>query len=53
MTSPAASTSACSLCGAAAVVWSWTGLALAGAGLAATALVFHLLTSRTAVKEQA
>ncbi len=39
--------------GAAAVVWSWTGLALAGAGLAAAALVFHLLTSRAAVKERA
>ena len=35
-----------SLCGAAAVMWSWTGLACAGAGLAAVALVFHLLTSR-------
>jgi len=42
-----------SLCGAAAVVWSWTGLALAGAGLAALALVFHLLTSRATAKERA
>lgn len=40
-------------CGAAAVIWSWTGLALAGAGLATAALVFHLLTSRAAAKEHA
>jgi len=35
-----------SLCGAAAVVWSWSGLAGAGASLAAAALIFHLAASR-------
>jgi predicted MFS family arabinose efflux permease len=35
-----------SLCGAAAVVWSWSGLACAGASLAAVALIFHLVASR-------
>jgi hypothetical protein len=35
-----------SLCGAAAAAWSWNGLALAGAGLAALMLVFHLSTGR-------
>jgi predicted MFS family arabinose efflux permease len=35
-----------SLCGAVATRWSWTGVALAGAGLAAAALVVHLMTSR-------
>ena len=35
-----------SLCGAAAVVWSWSGLAGAGASLAAVALIFHLVASR-------
>jgi hypothetical protein len=35
-----------SLCGAVAARWSWTGVALAGAGLAAAGLVVHLITSR-------
>jgi predicted MFS family arabinose efflux permease len=37
-----------SLCGAAAAAWSWSGLAVSGAGLAATALIFHLSTFRPA-----
>lgn len=35
-----------SLCGAVAARWSWTGAALAGAGLAAAGLVVHVMTSR-------
>ncbi len=35
-----------SLCGAVAPRWSWTGVALTGAGLAAAGLVVHLMTSR-------
>ena len=35
-----------SLCGAVAARWSWTGVALAGAGLAAAGLLVHLMTSR-------
>jgi predicted MFS family arabinose efflux permease len=36
-----------SLCGAAATAWSWTGVALAGAGFALLALAAHVLTSRS------
>jgi predicted MFS family arabinose efflux permease len=35
-----------SLCGAFAAAWGWSGIALAGAGLAAVALAVHLLATR-------
>jgi predicted MFS family arabinose efflux permease len=37
-----------SLCGAAAAAWSWTGVALVGAGFAVATLAVHLWTARKA-----